>query len=211
MILNFSLIFWCFDDSFLQFTLCRTSVLYSVLIMILIEYYYTLFSLAFVRWHCLKCFVCFYLLVFFGMTDDGRNISSSFRAELSSSSYGSNTCWLCCIWSLVIKLPSFLHLISLGWFNVISIVIKLKCLPDYQFLIEALQFTPRLKAVLSRILPLLGNVRDMHRAIFANGMAIFFHLSLTYEVTFQEPLVFESFDISCHIAYADLDGILSNY
>ena len=35
--------------------------------------------------------------------------------------------------------------------------------------VEALQFTPRLKGVLSRVLPILGNVRDIHRPIFANG------------------------------------------
>lgn len=40
--------------------------------------------------------------------------------------------------------------------------------------IKALQFTPRLKGVLSRVLPILGNVRDNHRPIFANGMVTFF-------------------------------------
>lgn len=44
---------------------------------------------------------------------------------------------------------------------------------DLSFLIEALQFTPRLKGVLSRVLPILGNVRDAHRPIFANGVVIF--------------------------------------
>ncbi|KAA8518672.1 hypothetical protein F0562_016146 [Nyssa sinensis] len=34
---------------------------------------------------------------------------------------------------------------------------------------DALQFTPRLKGVLSRVLPILGNVRDAHRPIFANA------------------------------------------
>lgn len=34
---------------------------------------------------------------------------------------------------------------------------------------EALQFTPRLKDVLLRVLPILGNVRDIHRPIFANA------------------------------------------
>lgn len=37
----------------------------------------------------------------------------------------------------------------------------------------ALQFIPRWKGVLSRILPILGNVRDVHRPIFANGAMIF--------------------------------------
>ncbi|KAK9199079.1 hypothetical protein WN944_014266 [Citrus x changshan-huyou] len=35
---------------------------------------------------------------------------------------------------------------------------------------DALQFTPRLKGVLLRVLPILGNIRDVHRPIFANGM-----------------------------------------
>lgn len=35
---------------------------------------------------------------------------------------------------------------------------------------DALQFTPRLKAVLARVLPILGNVRDTNRSIFANGL-----------------------------------------
>lgn len=43
---------------------------------------------------------------------------------------------------------------------------------------EALQFTPRLKDVLSRVLPILGNVRDAHRPIFANGMLNCLLLSL---------------------------------
>ncbi|KAG2285444.1 hypothetical protein Bca52824_045048 [Brassica carinata] len=34
---------------------------------------------------------------------------------------------------------------------------------------DALQFTPRLKDVLSRVSPILGNVRDVHRPIFANA------------------------------------------
>ncbi|XP_038697854.1 protein SHOOT GRAVITROPISM 6 isoform X2 [Tripterygium wilfordii] len=34
---------------------------------------------------------------------------------------------------------------------------------------DALKFTPRLKGVLSRVLPILGNVRDAHRPIFANA------------------------------------------
>ncbi|KAJ6331302.1 hypothetical protein OIU76_009809 [Salix suchowensis] len=34
---------------------------------------------------------------------------------------------------------------------------------------NATQFIPRLKGVLSRVLPILGNVRDVHRPIFANA------------------------------------------
>ncbi|CAH1427661.1 unnamed protein product [Lactuca virosa] len=35
---------------------------------------------------------------------------------------------------------------------------------------DALQFTPRLKGVLSKVLPILGNVKDQHRPIFANDI-----------------------------------------
>ncbi|KAG6401560.1 hypothetical protein SASPL_138420 [Salvia splendens] len=38
---------------------------------------------------------------------------------------------------------------------------------------DAIQFTPRLKGVLTRVLPILGNVKDIHRPIFANGMFTF--------------------------------------
>ena len=49
--------------------------------------------------------------------------------------------------------------------------------------IEALQFTPRLKDVLSRVLPILGNVRDAHRPIFANGVVNFSDLmSGTFDI-----------------------------
>ncbi|KAK3013387.1 hypothetical protein RJ639_010056 [Escallonia herrerae] len=34
---------------------------------------------------------------------------------------------------------------------------------------DALQFTPRLKGVLSRVLPIIGNVRDAHRPIFSHA------------------------------------------
>ncbi|KAL2487315.1 Protein SHOOT GRAVITROPISM 6 [Abeliophyllum distichum] len=34
---------------------------------------------------------------------------------------------------------------------------------------DVFQFTPRLKGVLKRVLPILGNVKDMHRPIFANA------------------------------------------
>lgn len=56
--------------------------------------------------------------------------------------------------------------------------LDLKCLIWYYnsmiyatlVLSEAFQFTPRLKGVLTRVLPILGNVKDIHRPIFANGM-----------------------------------------
>nr|GMC51013.1 protein SHOOT GRAVITROPISM 6 isoform X1 [Ipomoea batatas] len=39
---------------------------------------------------------------------------------------------------------------------------------------DALQFTPRLKGVLARVVPILGNVKEIYRPIFANGS--FLHL-----------------------------------
>ncbi|XP_040938175.1 protein SHOOT GRAVITROPISM 6-like [Gossypium hirsutum] len=51
---------------------------------------------------------------------------------------------------------------------------------------DALQFTPRLKGVLSRVLPIIGNGRDAHRPIFANGnicaLAIFLIVELFNKV-----------------------------
>lgn len=35
--------------------------------------------------------------------------------------------------------------------------------------LEALQFAPHLKNVLSRVLPVLGSVKDIHKKIFAEG------------------------------------------
>ncbi|KAI8563250.1 hypothetical protein RHMOL_Rhmol03G0098300 [Rhododendron molle] len=38
---------------------------------------------------------------------------------------------------------------------------------------RSMQFTPRLKGVLLRVLPILGNVTEAHHPIFANGVVIF--------------------------------------
>lgn len=45
---------------------------------------------------------------------------------------------------------------------------------------EALQFTPRLKGVLARVVPILGNVKEIYRPIFANGS--FLHLCTIAQV-----------------------------
>ncbi|CAI9293983.1 unnamed protein product [Lactuca saligna] len=37
---------------------------------------------------------------------------------------------------------------------------------------NALQRTPRLKGVLSQVLPILGNVKDQHQPIFANDIIV---------------------------------------
>ncbi|WJZ93744.1 hypothetical protein VitviT2T_012661 [Vitis vinifera] len=49
---------------------------------------------------------------------------------------------------------------------------------------DALQFTPRLKGVLSRVLPILGNVRDAHRPIFANAFKCWCQASWQYSMDF---------------------------
>ncbi|XP_021290041.1 protein SHOOT GRAVITROPISM 6 isoform X2 [Herrania umbratica] len=49
---------------------------------------------------------------------------------------------------------------------------------------DAMQFTPRLKGVLSRVLPLLGNVRDAHRSIFANAFKCWCQAVWQYNLDF---------------------------
>ncbi|XP_017977199.1 PREDICTED: protein SHOOT GRAVITROPISM 6 isoform X5 [Theobroma cacao] len=49
---------------------------------------------------------------------------------------------------------------------------------------DAMQFTPRLKGVLSRVLPILGNVRDAHRPIFANAFKCWCQAVGQYNVDF---------------------------
>ncbi|KDP29202.1 hypothetical protein JCGZ_16591 [Jatropha curcas] len=49
---------------------------------------------------------------------------------------------------------------------------------------DALQFTPRLKGVLSRVLPILGNVRDAHRPIFANAFKCWCQAVWQYNMDF---------------------------
>ncbi|CAH8387155.1 unnamed protein product [Eruca vesicaria subsp. sativa] len=55
---------------------------------------------------------------------------------------------------------------------------------------DALQFTPRLKDVLSRVLPILGNVRDVHRPIFANAFKCWSQAVWLYitDLTSDSPL-----------------------
>ncbi|KAF3441780.1 hypothetical protein FNV43_RR15695 [Rhamnella rubrinervis] len=49
---------------------------------------------------------------------------------------------------------------------------------------DALQFTPLLKGVLSRVLPILGNVRDIHRPIFANAFKCWCQAVWQYNLEF---------------------------
>ncbi|WCJ34428.1 ARM repeat superfamily protein [Euphorbia peplus] len=49
---------------------------------------------------------------------------------------------------------------------------------------DALKFTPRLKGVLSRVLPILGSVRDVHRPIFANAFKCWGQAAWQYTMDF---------------------------
>lgn len=64
-------------------------------------------------------------------------------------------------------------------------LLRLRCLLFLLNCVKALQFTPRLKGVLSRVLPILGNVRDIHRPIFANGAVKFSVALLVKHVIFD--------------------------
>ncbi|XP_071701301.1 protein SHOOT GRAVITROPISM 6 [Rutidosis leptorrhynchoides] len=57
---------------------------------------------------------------------------------------------------------------------------------------DALQFTPRLKGVLSRVLPILGNVRDQHRPIFANAFNCWCQACWQYSVEFPLSSILDS-------------------
>lgn len=49
---------------------------------------------------------------------------------------------------------------------------------------DAFQFTPRLKGVLTRVLPILGNVKDIHRPIFANAFKSWCQACWQYRIDF---------------------------
>ena len=55
-------------------------------------------------------------------------------------------------------------------------------------LLEALQFTPRLKDILLRVLPILGSVRDGQRPVFANGIS--FAISSNHQPMFWLLLIY---------------------
>nr|GEU38198.1 protein shoot gravitropism 6 isoform X1 [Tanacetum cinerariifolium] len=57
---------------------------------------------------------------------------------------------------------------------------------------DALQFTPRIKGVLSRVLPILGNVRDQHRPIFANAFKCWCQACWQYSVEFPLSSILDS-------------------
>ncbi|KAH6755393.1 ARM repeat superfamily protein [Perilla frutescens var. hirtella] len=51
---------------------------------------------------------------------------------------------------------------------------------------DASQFTPRLKGVLTRVLPILGNVKDIHRPIFANAFKSWCQACWQYRIDFPQ-------------------------
>ncbi|GAB4833550.1 Protein SHOOT GRAVITROPISM 6 [Ancistrocladus abbreviatus] len=50
---------------------------------------------------------------------------------------------------------------------------------------DAPQFVPRLKAVLSRVLPILGNVKDAHRPVFANAFKCWCQATWQFNTEYQ--------------------------
>lgn len=58
--------------------------------------------------------------------------------------------------------------------------------------VDAIQFTPRLKSVLVRVLPILGNVRDIHRPILANAFKCWCQACWQYSVDFSLSSVLDA-------------------
>ncbi|KAK9124088.1 hypothetical protein Sjap_013690 [Stephania japonica] len=58
--------------------------------------------------------------------------------------------------------------------------------------VEALQFTPRLKGVLSRVLPIVGNVKDVQRPIFANAFKYWCEAVWQYRIDYPTHTLLDS-------------------
>ncbi|XP_061352593.1 protein SHOOT GRAVITROPISM 6 isoform X2 [Gastrolobium bilobum] len=112
---------------------------------------------------------------------DKRDVDSAFMSKLAKiataeiiSSKEFNSDWQRAATSLLVAIGShlpdlmmeeiFLHLT--GTNSALPAMVQI--LAEFAST-DPLQFIPRWKGVLSRILPILGNVRDMHRPIFANA------------------------------------------
>lgn len=141
-------------------------------------YIFFLYVHVYFNWSSAGClFILLLTNLFYGVVeDDGRNISSFGRAQFSFTSYGSNSSRFCFFWWFVTNNFFFFLLFVVcccNFQNLMFTILLFSCLFNMFFVIllstKALQFTPRLKGVLSRVLPILGNVRDVHRPIFANG------------------------------------------
>ncbi|XP_031119472.1 protein SHOOT GRAVITROPISM 6 isoform X1 [Ipomoea triloba] len=57
---------------------------------------------------------------------------------------------------------------------------------------DALQFTPRLKGVLARVVPILGNVKEIYRPIFANAFKCWCQACWQYSVDFSLSTILDT-------------------
>lgn len=76
-------------------------------------------------------------------------------------------------------------------------------------LFEALQFTPRLKDVLLRVLPILGSVRDGQRPVFANGTSFCSFLQLSVYALICTRIFLEIFEKIYVLASELIDTMFS--
>ncbi|KAG6693496.1 hypothetical protein I3842_09G003400 [Carya illinoinensis] len=127
---------------------------------------------------------------------DKKDVDPSFMAKLAKiataemiSSKELNADWQRAAASLLVSIGShlpdlmmeeiFLHL--LGPNPALPAMVQI--LADFASA-DALQFTPRLKGVLSRVLPIIGNVRDPYRPIFANAFKCWCQAVWQYSMDF---------------------------
>ncbi|TKY62093.1 SHOOT GRAVITROPISM 6 protein [Spatholobus suberectus] len=127
---------------------------------------------------------------------DKRDVDSAFMAKLAKiataemiSSKELNSDWQRAATSLLVAIGShlpdlmmeeiFLHLS--GTNSTLQAMVQI--LAEFAST-DPLQFIPRWKGVLSRILPILGNVRDMHRPIFANAFKCWCQAAWQYSIDF---------------------------
>ncbi|KAK8588730.1 hypothetical protein V6N12_023151 [Hibiscus sabdariffa] len=114
---------------------------------------------------------------------DKKDIDASYIAKLAKiataeiiSSKELNTDWQRAAASLLVSIGS--HLPDLGQALVCQLWFK------YLLTLLLLMFTPRLKGVLSRVLPIIGNGRDAHRPIFANAFKCWCQAVWQYNIDF---------------------------
>ncbi|XP_022634964.1 protein SHOOT GRAVITROPISM 6 isoform X6 [Vigna radiata var. radiata] len=127
---------------------------------------------------------------------DTRDVDSAFMAKLAKiataeliSSKELNSDWQRAATSLLVAIGShlpdlmmeeiFLHLS--GTNSAVQAMVQI--LAEFAST-DPMQFIPRWKGVLSRILPILGNVREMHRPIFANAFKCWCQASWQYSIDF---------------------------
>ncbi|XP_020212119.1 protein SHOOT GRAVITROPISM 6 isoform X1 [Cajanus cajan] len=127
---------------------------------------------------------------------DNRDVDSAFMAKLAKiataemiSSKELNSDWQRAATSLLVAIGShlpdlmmeeiFLHLS--GTNSALQAMVQI--LAEFAST-DPLQFIPRWKGVLSRVLPILGNVRDMHRPIFANAFKCWCQAAWQYSIDF---------------------------